>query len=215
MRRHRPLAALTTVLIAAACTTALAQAPVGRVGPDLREVGSGRKLDPAGRLTQLGNFPTGSALSPDGRFLWAVDSGHGADDVKVVEVATGNVAQTLPLPGGYGGVAFAADGRHAYVSGEPKSSANPPPPGGPTKGDGGDVVHVFDVDPASGHATEREPIALPATRGGSGQQTRCRRSPRAGPRAWPSRPTARRSSSRSTRPTRRRSSTWPPARRSW
>jgi YVTN family beta-propeller protein len=130
---------------------------------------SGRRLQPAGRLTTLGNFPSGSALSPDGRFLWAVDSGHGADDVKVLSVRTGKVVQTLPLPGGYGGVAFAPDGRSAYVSGEPKSDADPPPPGGPTKGDGGDVVHVYTVDPRSGHADEADLIALPSTSGGSGQ----------------------------------------------
>ncbi|HEY3020167.1 MAG TPA: beta-propeller fold lactonase family protein [Solirubrobacteraceae bacterium] len=163
-------AALTAILVLFASAAALAQSPVGRVGPDVRQTGNGRKLDPAGRLTQLGNFPTGSALSPDGRFLWAVDSGHGADDVKVVDVRSGDVVQTLPLPGGYGGVAFAADGRHAFVSGEPKSDADPPPPGGPGKGEQGDVAHVFDVDAASGRATEREPITLPSTQGGSGQQ---------------------------------------------
>src|SRR3954454_11409144 len=117
---------LALIVLAIPAATAVAQSPVGRISPDLRETGNGRKLEPAGRLTQLGNFPTGSALSPDGRFLWTVDSGHGADDVKVVEIATGRVAQTLPLPGGYGGVAFSRDGRRAYVSGEAKSDADPP-----------------------------------------------------------------------------------------
>ena len=142
----------------------------GKIGPGLHITGNGRTVDPAGRLTQLGNFPTGSALTPDGRFLWAVDSGHGADDVKVVDLAAGKVVQTLPLPGGYGGVAIAPDGRRAYVSGEPKSGADPPPPAaGPMKGEAGDVIHVYDVDPATGRATERDPFALPSTSGGSGQ----------------------------------------------
>src|SRR4051794_753117 len=161
---------LALIVLAIPAATAVAQSPVGRISPDLRETGTGRKLEPAGRLTQLGNFPTGSALTPDGRFLWAVDSGHGADDVKVVELASGKVVQTLALPGGYGGVAIAPDGKRAYVSGEPKSDANPAPPAaGPLKGEAGDVIHVYDVDPASGRATERDPFALPPTSGGSGQ----------------------------------------------
>src|SRR3954447_8689619 len=87
---------------------------------------NGRALQPAGRVTTLGNFPTGGALSPDGRFYWAVDSGDGRNDVKVVDVASGAVTQTLPLPGGYGGVAFAPGGHTAYVSGEPNGGTIAP-----------------------------------------------------------------------------------------
>src|ERR671937_1772985 len=145
---------------------ALADATPGEIGPSLGMTANGRKLNPVGRLTQVGNFPTGSALTPDGRFLWVVDSGHGSDDVRVVNVATGQVVQTLPLPGAYEGIAFAPDGKHAYVSGTPKGGS---PTEGPTKGDKGDVVHVFSVDPASGKGTELNPIALPQSSGGSGR----------------------------------------------
>jgi YVTN family beta-propeller protein len=127
---------------------------------------NGRHLDPAGRLTKLGDFPTGGALSPDGRFYWAIDSGHGHDDVRVVDIASGAVSQVLPLPGAYGGIVFAPDGRHAYVGGEPRGSSTPE---GPTKADGGDAVHVFAVEPASGHAVEADPITLPPTSGGTAQ----------------------------------------------
>jgi YVTN family beta-propeller protein len=129
--------------------------------------GNGRALHPIGDLTPLGNFPTGSALTPDGRFLWAVDSGHGKDDVRVVEVGSGKVVQTLPLPGGYGGIAFTPDGKRAYVSGSPISGAKPD---GPTKGDAGDVLHVFSVDAATGHGSELDPIVLPSSSDGSGQR---------------------------------------------
>ena len=50
---------------------------------------NGRELTPAGRLTVLGNFPTGGAVSLDGRFYWAIDSGLGHNDVKIVDVASG------------------------------------------------------------------------------------------------------------------------------
>jgi YVTN family beta-propeller protein len=162
----RPLILALAVLALAPAAQA-ADPSDGRIGPSLRITGNGRQLAPAGRLTTVGNFPTGGALTPDGRFLWVVDSGHSANDVKIVRLATGAVEQTLPLPGAYGAVAFAPDGRHAYVSGEPRGSSTP---AGPTKGDGGDVVHVFSVDPGSGQAVEAEPIALPASTGGSGQR---------------------------------------------
>jgi DNA-binding beta-propeller fold protein YncE len=130
----------------------------------VRIANTGRKLAPLGRMTAVGNFPTGGRLSPDGRFYWSVSAGHGRNDVQIVDVATGEVVQVLPLPGAYGEMVFSKDGRHAYVSGEPKGNSIP---FGPTKGDDGDVIHVFDVDIASGGAVERDPIPVPATIGGS------------------------------------------------
>jgi YVTN family beta-propeller protein len=158
----------TAALLAALLTPAPAPADDGRVGPSLSTTANGRLLRPAGRMTTVGNFPSGGGLTPGGRFFWAIDSGHGHNDATIVDVASGAVRQVLPLPGAYGAVAFSADGRRAYISGEPKGSGTP---AGPTKGDEGDVIHVFDVDPGTGRATERDPIALPstATAGGSGQ----------------------------------------------
>src|ERR1700686_1719740 len=121
-------------------------------------------LHPVGRMTTVGNFPTGSALTPDGRFLWVADCGHFSNDVRVMDVATGLVIQILPLPGCYGGVAFTPDGLHAYVSGEPKGSS---PTEGPTKGDEGDVIHIFTVEASTGKGTEQTPLKLTETTGGS------------------------------------------------
>ena len=127
---------------------------------------NGRVLQPDGRMTQVGNFPTGGALTPDGRYYWAIDSGFGHDDISIVSISSGNVIQTLPLPGAYGGIAFSPDGHRAYVSGEPQGVMKAT---GPTKADGGDAVHVFSVDPTTGEATELSPIVLPETSGGTAQ----------------------------------------------
>lgn len=130
---------------------------------------TGRKLSPVGRITTVGNFPTGGALTPDGRFYWAVDSGHGRNDVSIVRVATGAVAQVLPLPGGFGQVVFSRDGARAYVSGQKRGRSGYPY--GDTKGDEGDVIHVYEVTPSTGTARELDPIALPATgQTGSGRE---------------------------------------------
>jgi YVTN family beta-propeller protein len=138
----------------------------GRIGPSLGITANGRALHPVGRLTTVGNFPTGSALTPDGRFLWVTDCGHGSNDVRILDVASGAVVQTLPLPGCYGGIAITPDGHHAYVGGNPKGGS---PTEGPTQGDQGDVVHIFSVDPTTGQGTERAPLQLAETSGGSGR----------------------------------------------
>src|SRR4051812_36056800 len=68
---------------------------------------AGRQLAPAGRMTPVGAFPTGGALTPDGRFYWSADGGRGSTAVRIVDVSTGAVKQVLPIPGGYVGIAFA------------------------------------------------------------------------------------------------------------
>jgi DNA-binding beta-propeller fold protein YncE len=125
--------------------------------------GNGRKLDPAGRMTRVGTFPTGGAVTPDGRFYWAVDGGRHTAYVHIVNLKNGKEHQRLPIPGGDNGIAFSPDGRHAYVSGlEAEDPAQQELPGA-----GGDVVHAYTVNTRSGLATENKPIALPNGRDGA------------------------------------------------
>src|SRR3954466_9860404 len=112
--RRALAAAAFILLVAVLAATAAAQE---RPSPSGSLTVEGRRLAPAGRMTPLGSFPTGGALTPDGRFYWAVDAARGADYIRIVEVATGQVRKALPLPGGYVGIAFAPDGTRAYVSG--------------------------------------------------------------------------------------------------
>src|SRR5262245_41544264 len=77
-----------------------------RVGPASGITPNGRKLDPVGRITPVGAFPTGGALTPDGRFYWAVDAGRGANYVRIIDVSSGEVIQTMQIPGGYVGIEF-------------------------------------------------------------------------------------------------------------
>src|SRR3954470_4973834 len=162
MRLLRAGLAATLIAFAATAPAAGDDTP----GPTSGLTVAGRQLDPAGRMTQVGAFPTGGALAPDGRFYWTVDSGRGATAVRITAVASGAVRQALPIPGGYVGIAFAPDGRHAYVSGVPTDGDF----GKGLKGAGGDVIHVFDVDPLSGDATEAAPIGLPNARDGAAAQ---------------------------------------------
>src|SRR3954454_314713 len=101
MRTLRRSLVAAALLLAATTASAPAAVTDGEIGPSLSITGNGRALQPAGRLTVHGNFPTGGALTPAGRFYWAVDSGLGHNDIKVVDVASGAVTQSLPLPGAY------------------------------------------------------------------------------------------------------------------
>src|ERR1700758_4479216 len=74
----------------------------------------GRTVTPWGRMTTVGNLPTGGALTPDGRFYWSVSAGDGRNDVRIVNVSSGDVVQILPMPGTYGQMAFSPDGTVAY-----------------------------------------------------------------------------------------------------
>src|SRR6266480_2277188 len=60
----------------------------GRIGPVNRVQPTGRQLNPYGRQTKLGNFPTGGALTPDGGFLWTLSAGRGKNDIRIVQVAS-------------------------------------------------------------------------------------------------------------------------------
>ena len=131
----------------------------GRVGPSLRLLGNGRHLTPQGRMTRVGNFPTGGAVTRDGRFYWTVSTGRGFNDVRIVSVRTGRIVQIVPLPGASGGIAMDPTKSVAYVSGAADSGhKDEQRPGLP--GRQGDVIHVFRYTP-SGGATETGTIGVP------------------------------------------------------
>jgi hypothetical protein len=78
---------LVIVALGATVAYAATQAPLGVIGPSTGIQPSGRHLEPEGRLTPLGNLPTGGALTTNGRFLWALSTGRGRNDVRIVQVA--------------------------------------------------------------------------------------------------------------------------------
>ncbi len=176
-----PVAVVAFAVIAVGIALAV-KSPAGEIGPKNHIQPTGRKLEPVGKTTRLGNFTSGGALTPDGRYLWALSTGRGLNDIRIVEVRPsarcpkppagrncraksrgnlGRVVQVIPMPGLSGGIAMAPDGRTAYVSGLMDSghSDQQVPPSVP--GRGGDVIHVFKVNARSGHASRDGVIAVP------------------------------------------------------
>jgi len=134
---------------------------IGRIGPRLQLTGNGRLLRPPGQLVTLGHFPTGGAVTPDGRFYWTVSTGRALNDVRIIAVSGPHprVIQILGLPGASGGIAI--DGRHhrVYVSGL-QDSTNSDEMRPHLRGRRGDVIHVFHYNARSGRAQETGTIAV-------------------------------------------------------
>src|SRR5919201_3003878 len=163
MRRGAGVAAAGVLLLFVGIALA-ASTGEGRIGPDKRLLGNGRQLDPAGKLVELGNFPTGGAVTPDGRFYWTVSTGRGFNDIRIVSLADARVVQVVPIPGASGGIAMDPARHLAYVSGvadsDHKDQQRPDLPGRQ-----GDVVQVFSYDPASGHAQFSKLLPVPPPAG--------------------------------------------------
>jgi YVTN family beta-propeller protein len=161
----RRIALIAGSIVVGLAAIAVAASKTLHVGPDDRVTANLRHLDPYGKLTKVGNFPGGSALTPDGRFYWTVSAGYGENGVKIVSVATGDVIQTIALPGASGGIAIDGPNHKAYVSGEPDPDIPEFKAPEGTEGTGGDVVHVLSYSPSSGHATVDGliPVPPPAT----------------------------------------------------
>jgi DNA-binding beta-propeller fold protein YncE len=160
---HLRKTSLAVVAAAAAgALAAIALADSGVIGPQFGLLGNGRHLLPAGTTVQLGNFPTGGAVTPDGRFYWTVSTGRGRNDIRIVSIATARVVQVVPLPGASGGIAMDPRAPLAYVSGVADSDdghADQQEPALP--GRGGDVVHVFAYDQKTGKASFARLISVP------------------------------------------------------
>jgi DNA-binding beta-propeller fold protein YncE len=159
LTRRRVLTATAAALSVSAAVAYAATVP-GRIGPARHETGNGRVLHPAGRMTTVGNFPTGGAVTPNGRFYWAVSTGRGLNDIRIVDVAKGDVVQTLPLPGASGGIAMDAHRPVAYVSGVADTPHRDETRPG-VAGRAGDVVHVFRYDARTGRARFDHLLAVP------------------------------------------------------
>jgi DNA-binding beta-propeller fold protein YncE len=156
------LVAVVALVLGVAGAAIAAGVIVGRIGPRLHITGNGRHLRPPGKLVTLGHFPTGGALTPDGRFYWTVSTGRALNDVRIVAVAARHphVVQILPLPGASGGIAIDARHHLVYVSGVADSpNKDEQRPG--LRGRQGDVIHVFRYRAHSGRAREIGTIAVP------------------------------------------------------
>ena len=146
-RRARSVAAATALLIAGSGVAYAALAdrqPAGPQGDGTAYTPTGWHVTPAGRQVTLGERPYGMALSPDGRQALVSNDGVGIQSVQLVDLGSGKVTAQIDYQAPdavFLGVAWASNGKRAYVSG----------------GQNG-LVRVYDVD--GGTLAEQAPITL-------------------------------------------------------
>ena len=147
---------------------------------------NGRRLNPQGAQVTLGNFPTGGAVTADGRFLWTVSTGQGTNDIRIVDTVLRAVCQTITVPGASGGIALDSAHRLAYVSGVLLSRWQPTLIGIP--GFMGNCILVYRWAADSGQAQLLRTIPVPPPLGTLPMQTftATRSNDASGPsNAWP------------------------------
>lgn len=110
----------------AALTSSSSPAPSGSGGPAATAPASpaspmpvtpAPSAAPVTDTVELGNLASGAALTADGRYLWTVSAGFGANDVRIVDTTTRQVCQVIPVAGASGGIALDTPHGLAYVAG--------------------------------------------------------------------------------------------------
>ncbi len=74
------------------------------------------RVDPAGRQVALDSLPLSAAVSPDGKFLLALNAGS-RPSISVVETAGMKETARVAIPDAGLGLAFSPDGRRVYAGG--------------------------------------------------------------------------------------------------
>src|SRR4051812_24618010 len=110
--RFRAAAAALTLLAVVVGATTGAFAKLATTLPVISNFG--REIAPQGRLVELNRFPAGSAVTPGGRFIWTVGGAGGP--TRITRLDDGATVQELASDSWSGGIAFAPDGRRAYLS---------------------------------------------------------------------------------------------------
>jgi YVTN family beta-propeller protein len=87
---------------------------------------NGWRLSPAGRHAVLPDYVLNLTPSPDGRSVVALHCGHSPHGLAVLDAATMEIRQQVPLKSAWLGLAWAPDGKTVFVSGGNATSRSQP-----------------------------------------------------------------------------------------
>ena len=83
---------------------------------------SGWRIKPAGQQVKLDTLPMSSVLSRDGKFLIVLNGGYNPPSLHVMDVSSGKVINTVPVPDAWLGLVLTPDGKTLYVGGGSQAS---------------------------------------------------------------------------------------------
>ena len=83
---------------------------------------NGWGVTPAGQQIQISDMPLRLVVSPDHKTLAAVSAGYNKHGLTLLDIATRQVTQFLPMPEAFNGLAFSRDGKRIFVSGGERGS---------------------------------------------------------------------------------------------
>jgi DNA-binding beta-propeller fold protein YncE len=78
---------------------------------------NGWQLRPAGRQVVLGSLPLAMAVSPDGKYLLALNSGAGSASISVVDLSTEREIGSVPVTDAWLGLTFSPKGDRVFAGG--------------------------------------------------------------------------------------------------
>src|SRR5436189_6400109 len=110
-RRHRTRVLTLTLTALVLLGVGIAIAQDDGAGPGERSLPSGRVLRPQGQAVPVGSFPVGGAVTPDGRFAWAISVLRRTHQLRIVSVQRNAAVQTLALAEATRGLAIDSRGR--------------------------------------------------------------------------------------------------------
>ena len=129
MRSRCQLSALALLAFAALACPAAANAQAdarpaapGPLGEGVTLLPNGWRIAPAGSHVDAGDLPLAMALHPDGHHLVITNNGWSKPSLRVVELATRQVIQQLPLDNAWLGLVWHPDGRRLFSSGAADNS---------------------------------------------------------------------------------------------
>jgi YVTN family beta-propeller protein len=117
--------ALALVLPALCALLGSQTAPREQVGPlpgGAFLLNSGWRLSPAGRQIPLDTLPLSTVVTPDKKYMLALNCGYKPPSITVIDLTTGSLKGSTAVPDAWLGMTISPKGDHVYTSGGQRAS---------------------------------------------------------------------------------------------
>lgn len=112
MRTWLVLGAASSALALAASPTVPGPMPDGSV-----RLHNQWAIHPVGRQIEVGDYPAAEAMHPSGRWVAVLHAGYRKNEVRIIDLQTGETTSGAALGEAFGGIAFSADGGQLVCGG--------------------------------------------------------------------------------------------------